>query len=81
MKDGHVIEFKDWLQSAIHEKRLTGAELAEKSGISKASVYFYLNGSRVPNWDNIHRIIAALEIAKESLPQFERKPVGRPRAA
>jgi len=46
--NGEQMIFSEWLQEQLESRRLTGAELAERAGISKASAYFYLDGSRIP---------------------------------
>ena len=37
------------LQDALDRKGMTAAELAKKSGVSKASISQYINGSHVPS--------------------------------
>jgi transcriptional regulator with XRE-family HTH domain len=70
--------FAAWLQQRLKDRRLTGAELAERAGISKASTYFYLDGSRIPGPDAVERICAAIKLDPTSVPSFTRRPVGRP---
>ena len=70
--------FAAWLKQALRDSRLTGAELAERARISKASAYFYLDGSRIPGPTALERICAALKLDPTSVPQFERRAVGRP---
>ena len=70
--------FAAWLKQALRDSRLTGAELAERARISKASAYFYLDGSRIPGPTALERICAALKLDPTSVPTFERRAVGRP---
>ncbi len=70
--------FAAWLQQRLKDRRLTGAELAERAGISKASMYFYLDGSRIPGPDAVAKLCVALRMSPESVPAFERRQVGRP---
>lgn len=70
--------FAEWLRQQLRNSRLTGAELADRARISKASAYFYLDGSRVPGPTAVERICAALKLDPTSVPQFERRAVGRP---
>jgi hypothetical protein len=70
--------FASWLKGALDKRRLTGTELAERADVSKASVYFYLDGSRIPGPDAVAAVCAALCLPVESVPTFERRAVGRP---
>jgi transcriptional regulator with XRE-family HTH domain len=70
--------FAEWLRQQLRSSRLTGAELADRARISKASAYFYLDGSRIPGPTALERICAALKLDPTSVPQFERRAVGRP---
>ena len=71
--------FATWLKEALRKSRLTGAELAERADVSKAAVYFYLDGSRLPGPDAVQKICAALHLDSNTVPMFERREVGRPR--
>jgi len=70
--------FAAWLKQTLRETRLTGAELAERSRVSKASMYFYLDGSRIPGPEAVQKICEALHVPLEGLPTFTRRPVGVP---
>jgi len=70
--------FATWLQQRLKDRRLTGAELAERADISKAATYFYLDGSRIPGPDAVQKICAALRVDPSTVPQFERRAVGKP---
>ena len=70
--------FAAWLQQRLKDRRLTGAELAERACISKASTYFYLDGSRISGPDAVQKICAALRVDPSTAPAFERRQVGRP---
>jgi transcriptional regulator with XRE-family HTH domain len=70
--------FAEWLRQQLRSSRLTGAELADRARISKASAYFYLDGSRIPGPDAVLKLCAALRLRPENIPAFERRAVGRP---
>jgi transcriptional regulator with XRE-family HTH domain len=70
--------FASWLKEALDNRRLTGAELAERADVAKASIYFYLDGSRIPGPDAVLKLCAGLRVDASTLPQFERHAVGRP---
>ena len=70
--------FASWLKAALDNRRLTGAELAERADVAKASIYFYLDGSRIPGPDAVSKLCAALRVPAENVPSFERRAVGRP---
>ena len=70
--------FASWLKEALDNRRLTGAELAERADVSKAAVYFYLDGSRIPGPDAVAKLCATLRLDPSTLPNFERRAVGRP---
>jgi transcriptional regulator with XRE-family HTH domain len=70
--------FAAWLQQRLKDRRLTGAELAERADLAKASVYFYLDGSRIPGPDAVQKICEALRIDLSIVPLITRRLVGRP---
>jgi hypothetical protein len=70
--------FADWFKQQLDSHRLTGAELAERADVSKASVYFYLDGSRIPGPDAVAALCAALRVDPSNVPAFERRAVGKP---
>jgi len=70
--------FADWFKQQLDSHRLTGAELAERADVAKASVYFYLDGSRIPGPDAVAALCAALRVDPSNIPQFERRAAGRP---
>ena len=70
--------FADWFREALKKSRLSGTELAERSRVSKASMYFYLDGSRIPGPGAVQKICEALHVPLESLPTITRRPVGVP---
>jgi len=69
--------FATWLLQQLRTCRLTGAELGERADVAKASVYFCLDGSRIPAPDAVQKICAALRVDPTSVPAFERRTVGR----
>jgi transcriptional regulator with XRE-family HTH domain len=70
--------FAQWLKETLRKSRLTGAELSERADVSKAAMYFYLDGSRIPGPAAVQKISAALRIPVESVPAFQRRAVGKP---
>jgi transcriptional regulator with XRE-family HTH domain len=69
--------FAEWFKQQLDSRRLTGAEFAERAKVSKAMIYFLLDGSRIPGPAIAERICAALRVPLESVPAFERRAVGR----
>ena len=70
--------FAAWLQQQLNDSRLTGIELAERAHVSKPSVYFYLDGPRIPGPDAVVKLCAGLRVDPSTVPAFERRAVGRP---
>jgi transcriptional regulator with XRE-family HTH domain len=54
--------FSEWLQEQLNFRKITGAELAERAGISKASAYSYLDGSRMPGPHAVQKLCATLGV-------------------
>lgn len=73
--------FGEWFKATLKEKRLSGGEFSQRSKISRAAVYFYLDGKRIPDEATLGKIVVALGVAPESVPAFQRKPIGRRRVA
>lgn len=71
--------FGEWLKAILKDKRLSGGEFSQRSKISRAAVYFYLDGKRIPDEETLGKIVSALGVTPESVPVFERKPIGRRR--
>jgi transcriptional regulator with XRE-family HTH domain len=71
------MNFSEWLQQQLNSRRLTGAELAERADVSKASVYFYLDGSRIPGPGAVDKLCDALGVPPESVPLIARRVLGR----
>jgi transcriptional regulator with XRE-family HTH domain len=70
--------FANWFRNTLDDKRLTAGEVAERARLSKASCYFYLSGTRLPDPDSIAKLCTALRVDPATVPQFTPKPVGRP---
>lgn len=70
--------FANWFRNVLSDKRLTASEVAERARISKASCYFYLSGTRLPDPDFVVKLCTALRIPPESVPAFQRRAVGKP---
>ena len=70
--------FSAWLQNVLKEKNITAAELADKVvGVSRASVFFYANGKRIPGPDAVAKLCAALGVEAVTVPAFARRKEGR----
>ena len=60
-------KFQERLSLCMHQKKLSGAELAVMSDVSAATISRYLNGQRCPTVENLSRIAAALNITTDYL--------------
>lgn len=69
--------FAEWFREALKKSHMSGAELAERARVSKQSVYSYLDGSRIPGPDAVVKLCAGLRVDPSTVPQFERRLVGR----
>jgi transcriptional regulator with XRE-family HTH domain len=78
MSEKQEIKFSEWLKKQLNTRTITGSELSQIARISKAAVYFYLDGSRIPDRSVIEKIATALEIDITTVPEFARKPTGYP---
>lgn len=70
--------FGTWLSAAMEESRMSAGDLYQRALISRAAVYHYINGTRVPDEACAGRIASALGIPIEQVPVYERKKPGRP---
>jgi predicted transcriptional regulator len=70
--------FGEWLQTTLDEKRLSVGEFYQRALISRAAVYHYLSGRRVPDQSVLTRIASALGVDENELPPVTLKKVGRP---
>lgn len=70
--------FSQWLGAALNERRMGAGEIHERTRISRAAIYNYLNGKRVPDEDSLHKIADALSVQVGEIPGVERRRVGRP---
>jgi transcriptional regulator with XRE-family HTH domain len=66
-----------WLKETMTKAGMTPNELAEKSKISRASVYFYLDGSRIPSKKYLDMLCAAMNTDPATAPEFTPRPEGR----
>lgn len=58
-------EFANWLQSRLHSRGMTQAELAVRAGVSQGTVSKWFNGQSLPNLDSAQRIADALQVGPE----------------
>lgn len=70
--------FGEWLQSTLTEKRIGVGEFHQRAKISRAAVYHYLNGKRVPDSAVLARIAAVLGISASDMPAVIPRKIGRP---
>lgn len=54
--------FKETLRQIMEDRGLTRQELADMSGISKTSLYWYLTGKHMPNVHNLKLLCEALRV-------------------
>lgn len=59
--------FRDNLISAMEKLRMNGDMLAEKSGLSRISIYGYLKGIHEPNYQSLKKICEALGMTADQL--------------
>lgn len=60
-------KIRDNIRAERARRNMTQQELAEKSGLSKASVYMYEAGKTTPSAYNISRIAEALNVGVDKL--------------
>lgn len=56
-------EFAKKLKIAIAERGMTQGELAEKSGVTEASISRYVNGGRTPNLGKVKMLAECLNVS------------------
>ncbi len=59
------MEFIEWLEQQLEEKRWSGAELARKAKVSQAIVSLVLNGQRQPGPDFCEAVAGAFKIPSD----------------
>ena len=64
------MKFADKLASMIEEKHITRKELAEKAGITEASLSFYFNCKKTPNYRTVLNLSHALGCSIDDLVFF-----------
>lgn len=50
------------IREAMNDKRITAAELSRRSGVGKASLSQYINGSHCPNNDSAYKLSQILNV-------------------
>ncbi|WP_050740696.1 helix-turn-helix domain-containing protein [Acetobacterium bakii] len=58
-------DFKDRLSELMEERNINQRELAEKIGISKQTISFYVNGKRLPDIDNFSLICEHFKVSAD----------------
>lgn len=67
--------FSEKLKKLMSERRITQVELADKSGLTKASISQYVNGKNKPKTKAIKAIAAALEVPEGYLADDYAEPI------
>jgi transcriptional regulator with XRE-family HTH domain len=79
---GDFNHIKDWLLPIVDEKGLSLEQVARAAGLSKASIYHYINDKRRPSTDAMRKICDVLGVPHEDgLKTFSPKANGRPKGA
>lgn len=68
-----------WLQAQLKDKRMTALELADRAKIGRSTMYYYVDGDRVPSKEKLAQIAQALDVPIESVPAYTESKAGRPR--
>lgn len=63
--------FADKLRKLMFQNALLPEELAEKLGVSKATIYCYLNGTSMPQRNQAEKVIKLAEILKCSCDELD----------
>lgn len=66
-----MIEFKDRLREAMDLRELKQIDLANKTGINKSMISFYLSGRNMPNSKNVLKLARALNVSDAWLMGYE----------
>lgn len=59
--------FRDNLVAAMEKLNMNGDQLAEKSGLSRISIYGYIRGIHEPNYQSLKKICEALGTTADKL--------------
>lgn len=60
--NGKVAELKDRLRQALDDSKTKPIELAEKTGIPKSMISYYLSGKSQPKADRIYELARVLDV-------------------
>lgn len=60
-------QLADFLRKLMRKKKLNGAQLAEKAGLSKSAVSNYLGGKAVPNLESREALAKVLGVTADKL--------------
>lgn len=63
------MEFKDSLRQILNEKGVTPAELSRRSGVTEASISYYLSGRHAPSAPAVGKLAKALNVSADTLLQ------------
>lgn len=61
------VEFVEWLENVLQERKMSRADLARSSGISAPQITRILNGEQTPRVDSINSIARAIEKTPEEV--------------
>jgi transcriptional regulator with XRE-family HTH domain len=71
-------ELKDRLREALDDLQMKPIELAEKTGVPKSMISYYLSGKSVPKADRIYKIAQALGVSESWLLGYDVPKVRTP---
>jgi transcriptional regulator with XRE-family HTH domain len=73
---------KEWLLPILQKQGISLEALGRAAGISRASMYHYLNDKRRPKTEVMRKICEILKVdPEEGLRQYVERPTGRPKGA
>lgn len=61
------MNFKENLKNLMNERNLKNVELANKAGLTRASISYYLLGKREPNLEALEKLKNALACSYDDL--------------
>lgn len=79
MDTSNFNHIKDWLDPKLDSMRMSIEELANATGLTRASIYFYRSDTTRPDEQSMARICQVLGVPlEEGLAQYTPKKRGRP---
>lgn len=71
MHKERIAEIKDRLNEGLSMRNMRPNDLANKTGISKSAISYYVSGRFVPKADKIHLLSKALDVSEAWLMGFD----------